>query len=243
MARRGAYFRSASTERGIGRWRAHRAGLASCAWTNGRRVLLTIRCMATTSTPRGRSRLRAQPARIGCVTVVGHTFGGQGAFRAAATAPNWSTVPCWSVRSVRASRSKISLRWPARADVEGDGGGRTHQPGRSPLPHDRIGVRARAGSANGRLAGPLLAPDAVVGRDRLLPDLADDRSAGRHPARHAAGAADHRRRRPVHSAKGARWLQQQLPDATLVEIPDCGHYPMLEEPDAFESALLKFVSA
>jgi pimeloyl-ACP methyl ester carboxylesterase len=48
---------------------------------------------------------------------------------------------------------------------------------------------------------------------------------------------------PVHSAKGARWLQQQLPDATLMEIPDCGHYPMLEAPDAFESALLKFVSA
>ena len=49
--------------------------------------------------------------------------------------------------------------------------------------------------------------------------------------------------RSVHSAKGARWLQQQLHDATLVEIPDCGHYPMLEAPDAFESALLKFIAA
>lgn len=48
---------------------------------------------------------------------------------------------------------------------------------------------------------------------------------------------------PVHSAKGARWLQQQLKNATLVEIPDCGHYPMLEAPDAFESALLQFVTA
>jgi pimeloyl-ACP methyl ester carboxylesterase len=38
-------------------------------------------------------------------------------------------------------------------------------------------------------------------------------------------------------------LRQQLPDATLVEVPDCGHYPMLEAPDAFESALLKFVTA
>jgi non-heme chloroperoxidase len=48
---------------------------------------------------------------------------------------------------------------------------------------------------------------------------------------------------PVHSAKGARWLQQQLPNSTLLEIPDCGHYPMLEAADAFDAALVKFLGA
>ena len=48
---------------------------------------------------------------------------------------------------------------------------------------------------------------------------------------------------PVQSAKGARWLEQQLPDARLVEIPDCGHYPMLEAADAFDAALTKFLTA
>jgi non-heme chloroperoxidase len=47
---------------------------------------------------------------------------------------------------------------------------------------------------------------------------------------------------PVHSAKGARWLQQQLPDARLLEIPECGHYPMLEAADEFDAALTKFLS-
>jgi pimeloyl-ACP methyl ester carboxylesterase len=75
-------------------------------------------------------------------------------------------------------------------------------------------------------------------RTLLTADLLADIPRVTQPVLQIIGVAD-----PVHSAKGARWLQQQLPDATLVEIPDCGHYPMLEEPDAFESALLKFVSA
>jgi pimeloyl-ACP methyl ester carboxylesterase len=46
----------------------------------------------------------------------------------------------------------------------------------------------------------------------------------------------------VHSAKGARWLVEQLPKATLVEIPSCGHYPMLEAADAFDDALHTFIA-
>jgi len=75
-------------------------------------------------------------------------------------------------------------------------------------------------------------------RSLLTTDLLADIPRVIQPVLQIVGATD-----PVHSAKGARWLQQQLPDATLVEIPDCGHYPMLEAPDAFESALLKFIAA
>jgi pimeloyl-ACP methyl ester carboxylesterase len=48
---------------------------------------------------------------------------------------------------------------------------------------------------------------------------------------------------PVHSAKGARWLQQQLPHARLDVLEDCGHYPMLEAGDRFDELLKNFVDA
>jgi pimeloyl-ACP methyl ester carboxylesterase len=72
----------------------------------------------------------------------------------------------------------------------------------------------------------------------LTTDLLADIPRVSQPVLQVIGTND-----PVHSAKGARWLQQQLPNAALVEIPDCGHYPMLEAPDVFESALVEFVSA
>jgi pimeloyl-ACP methyl ester carboxylesterase len=34
----------------------------------------------------------------------------------------------------------------------------------------------------------------------------------------------------------------RLPNATLVDIPDRGHYPMLVAPDAFDAALAKFLT-
>jgi non-heme chloroperoxidase len=46
---------------------------------------------------------------------------------------------------------------------------------------------------------------------------------------------------PVHSAKGARWLAERLPDSRLVELPDCGHYPMFEAPAALDRELLAFL--
>ena len=75
-------------------------------------------------------------------------------------------------------------------------------------------------------------------RSLLTTDLLADIPRVVQPVLQIIGTRD-----PVHSAKGAQWLQERLPDATLMELPDCGHYPMLEAPDAFESALLKFVSA
>jgi pimeloyl-ACP methyl ester carboxylesterase len=58
------------------------------------------------------------------------------------------------------------------------------------------------------------------------------------PVLQIIGAGD-----PVHSAKGARWLAAHLSDARIVEIPECGHYPMYEAPGAFHDALLAFVSS
>jgi pimeloyl-ACP methyl ester carboxylesterase len=70
-------------------------------------------------------------------------------------------------------------------------------------------------------------------RSMLHTDLLDCMPRVTVPVRQIVGAAD-----PVHSARGARWLAERLADADVVEIADCGHYPMLEAPDAFDAALL-----
>jgi pimeloyl-ACP methyl ester carboxylesterase len=75
-------------------------------------------------------------------------------------------------------------------------------------------------------------------RSLLTTDLLADIPRVTQPVLQIIGTAD-----PVHSAKGARWLVQQLCDARLVEIADCGHYPMLEAADAFDAALSKFLIA
>jgi non-heme chloroperoxidase len=46
---------------------------------------------------------------------------------------------------------------------------------------------------------------------------------------------------PVSPIEGAAWLQERLPDGRLVTL-DCGHYPMLEVPAAFDEALLNFLA-
>lgn len=46
---------------------------------------------------------------------------------------------------------------------------------------------------------------------------------------------------PVARRDGARWLNEQLANATLVESPSFAHTPMLEAPEAFESELLRFL--
>ncbi len=74
-------------------------------------------------------------------------------------------------------------------------------------------------------------------RSMLTTDLLADIPRVTQPVLQIIGETD-----PVHSAKGARWLRRQLHNATLVEIPDCGHYPMLEAADAFDTALAQFLS-
>ena len=72
-------------------------------------------------------------------------------------------------------------------------------------------------------------------RSMLETDLVDDLPTVDLPVLQVIGEKD-----PVHSAKGARWLQERLADARLVELAGCGHYPMIEAPDAFDEALLAF---
>ena len=176
--------------------------------------------------------------------VVGHSFGGQVAFRVAAIAPERvARMVLVGSNGVRASRSDGfpfgALPEPLLEKMLAD-------------EHDnRVAARYRTvASAFGSEPDPrtvdwlircsLRMPSwAAVAcyRSLLTTDLLVDIPRVTQPVLQIIGSAD-----PVHSAKGARWLQQQLRDATLVEIPDCGHYPMLEAADAFDAALIKFVS-
>jgi pimeloyl-ACP methyl ester carboxylesterase len=182
---------------------------------------------------------------IGTATLVGHSFGGQVSFRAAATAPELITaLVLVGSNGVRASRSQ---------DFPFGGPPEPMLAGMLADEHtNRVGARYRTiASAFAHEPDPrtvdwlvrcsLRMPSwAAVAcyRSLLTTDLLADIPRVSQPVLQVIGTND-----PVHSAKGARWLQQQLPNAALVEIPDCGHYPMLEAPDVFESALVEFVSA
>ena len=72
----------------------------------------------------------------------------------------------------------------------------------------------------------------------LTADLVDQIDQIKQPVLQLIGTQD-----PVHSAKGACWLAERLPDSRLVVIPGCGHYPMFEAVHAFEDALTAFIEA
>jgi len=44
----------------------------------------------------------------------------------------------------------------------------------------------------------------------------------------------------VYGPQSARVFASALPDATLVLVPDAGHYPQVEQPSAFFSAIDAF---
>lgn len=181
---------------------------------------------------------------VGSATVVGHSFGGQVAFALAATEPAVvHRLVLVGSNAVRASRSDAfpfghlpepTIAALTQAEIE-----------------DRIGSRVTTiGSAFGSepdlrtldwlvrisLQMPSWAAVACY-RSMLETDQVEAIGQVVQPVLQVIGATD-----PVHSAKGARWLSEQLADATLVELADCGHYPMLEAPAAFEEALLAFVA-
>jgi len=66
----------------------------------------------------------------------------------------------------------------------------------------------------------------------LHTDLMDGLRSIELPVHQIIGGAD-----PVHSAKGARWLRGQLSSGRLIELEDVGHYPMFEDPEAFDRAI------
>jgi len=176
-------------------------------------------------------------------TVVGHSFGGHVAFRAAAASPDRvSRVVLVGSNAVRASRS------------EGFPFGAPPQPMLDAMiadeHRDRVGSRYRTiTSGFGAEPDPRLVDWLVrcslqmpswaavaCYRSLLTTDLLADIPRVTQPVLQVIGAAD-----TVHSAKGARWLVEQLPDSRLVELPDCGHYPMLEAADTFDAALREFL--
>ena len=182
---------------------------------------------------------------IGTATVVGHSFGGQVAFRAAATAPELVTgLVLVGSNGVRASRSESfpfgeppgPLLQSLLADEHANRVGARYRTIESAFAHEPD-PRTVDWLVRCSLRMPSWAAVACY-RSLLTTDLLSDIERVIQPVLQIVGAND-----PVHSAKGARWLRRHLRAATLVEIPDCGHYPMLEAPDAFESALLKFITA
>jgi non-heme chloroperoxidase len=182
---------------------------------------------------------------ISDATLVGHSFGGQVAFHAGATAPQIvSRLVLVGSNAVRASRSEdFPFGAPPEpilaalvTDEHVDRITARHKTirsgfGREP-DHRVVDWLARCS-----LRMPSWAAVASY-RAMLTTDLMADIPLVTQPVLQIIGATD-----PVHSAKGARWLQRQLHDATLVEIPDCGHYPMLEAADSFDAELAKFLTA
>src|SRR5262249_2125752 len=72
-------------------------------------------------------------------------------------------------------------------------------------------------------------------RSMLRGDLLADLPSIEAPVLQVFGTSD-----PAHSGKGARWVADQLSDSRIVELPDCGHFPMFESPEAFDEAFLEF---
>jgi pimeloyl-ACP methyl ester carboxylesterase len=182
---------------------------------------------------------------ISPVVIVGHSFGGQVALALAADSPNLvQALVLVGSNGVRASRSDdfpfgapLEVVLPAALAAERD---------------DREGAR-RASIANSFAHPPtpeLL--ESLVAVSLRMPshaalacyesmftaDLIDRMPAVRQPVLQIIGAAD-----PAHSARGARWLRENLVNSTLVELPDCGHFPMLEQPTLFEAVLGEFIAS
>lgn len=178
------------------------------------------------------------------VTLVGHSFGGQVAFRASCARPELiGRLVLVGSNAVRASRAE---GFPFGAPPE------TILAALLAEEHaDRIAARHRTIASAFATAPDVRVVEWLVRCSLRMPswaatacyqsmlttDLREHLPQLTRPVLQVIGARD-----PVHSAKGARWLTQRLPNATLVEIPDCGHYPMLEAPDPFEAAVMTFAS-
>jgi non-heme chloroperoxidase len=71
----------------------------------------------------------------------------------------------------------------------------------------------------------------------LTTDLSDAVGALHLPTLQVVGARD-----PALSARGAAWLAGELKTSRLVEMPECGHYPMYEASEGFTEVVTEFVA-
>lgn len=179
---------------------------------------------------------------VQAATLVGWSFGGQVAFQLAADRPDLvARLVLVGSNGVRASRSD---EFPF---------GRLPELMEGPLIQaetgDRIASR-RAGIVLGFAAPPeeslvehlleisLQMPTVAAlacYHSMFTADLVDRIDDVAMPVLQIIGAVD-----PVHSARGAQWLSERLPDTELLAIDGCGHYPMFESPDVFDDALARF---
>ena len=176
------------------------------------------------------------------VTLVGWSFGGQISMRLAVREPSRvNAVVLVCSNGVRASRSAAYPFGRDAAETEAQ------------LVHlertKRVATRRRtiasafAGEPDPDVVGWLLRLQlqmpswAAIAcyHTYLHTDQVADVAALKLPVLQIMGAGD-----PVSPAEGASWLQERLPDGRLVLL-DCGHYPMLEVPAAFDEALLSFL--
>lgn len=176
-------------------------------------------------------------------SLVGWSFGGQVAFRTAAAHPDRvHRLVLVGSNAVRASRSEAfpfgappepMIEAMIRLEEDDRFGARRKTIrqgfGSEPDPHLLEWMTSQS------LQMPSWAAVACY-RSMLGTDLLADLPSVTQPVLQVIGAND-----PVHSAPGARWLSERLAHTRLVTIAECGHYPMLEAPDALDRQLLEFL--
>jgi pimeloyl-ACP methyl ester carboxylesterase len=149
--------------------------------------------------------------------VVGHSSGGTIAVLAAAAAPDAvGRLVLLAPAGIFQSRSRLDYARPLAVQV-------LRAPRRLPL---MIRDSLRVGPIRlSRVAFDLLAVDVAP----VLPDV-------RAPTLLVWGEDD-----PLLPPVLGRVFAEQIPDARLTILPDCGHIPMLESPDALHRELLGFL--
>jgi non-heme chloroperoxidase len=180
------------------------------------------------------------------VVLVGHSFGAQIGLRVTATEPErLSRLALVSSNGVRAARS---AEFPFGADpdrleralVRAELAGRPaarRQNVRAGFPAD---ADPDPGLVDRLVAWQLRMPAwAAVAcfHTYLHADLVAALPDVKLPVLQLLGRHD-----PVTALDGGPWLQDRLADGRLVVL-DCGHYPMFELPDRFESLLAAFAGA
>jgi pimeloyl-ACP methyl ester carboxylesterase len=235
-------------------------GLDHDVWDRQTRVLggehrviaIDLRGTGRSSKPYGGYELDRLAADVECVldrlgvsgaALVGWSFGGQVAFRLAATV-RFARLVLVSSGGVRASRSdgfpfgrapdeleralvagELSDRIAARRRTLR--GGFHREPSEATLDFlTRIFLRMPSWAA-------LACYHTYLHSDltELIPHVT-------LPTLQIVGSDD-----PVHGADGAGWLSERLTNARVEVLSDCGHYPMFEAADDLDAALIAFLRA
>lgn len=176
--------------------------------------------------------------------VLGWSFGGQVAFRLAATrSERVGRLVLVGSNGVRASRS---AEFPFGRDPDRAERAMAEAERRDSLAARRMFIAA---SFAREPRADLL--DRLVGLSSRMPsrvalacahtmfhsDQVADLPRVTMPVLQVMGGAD-----PVHRIEGARWLQERLADSRLAELPGCGHYPMFEAAAEFDAAVGEFLA-